>query len=388
MNLRQCGITAVLALGLFLAGGPSRADQEELQAGYVFDFWNSNSLYNGTENRVPLSYYFSSPDLSLSLNTAFVAGDYVQDADPSFGIAGSSYSSSEFSDTSLGVNWGLDMGNSVRSTFSGILNIPTGDNRWEIAELVGAIPFIFEPSYYHGAGWGGDVFYTLSVSSPGVEYGLGGGFMSTATYDTTLSAQGTFSPGDNAVALATLGLRMSAADIWAFRYVRTFPFESTYSTASEDFTEDASNILTTQWISQMGKDKLVINASYSFYGTGNTAQTTAPYSLAADPGPYFGDKLEIHPIFGYSAGPGVVLESGLVWDWIQPNGYPQSSTEYYEGGGNLLGAEQSITFQLSSSTFWNLAGLYHYIANVNAGVNNQTITYQRFTFGTNVGFKW
>jgi hypothetical protein len=58
------------------------------------------------------------------------------------------------------------------------------------------------------------------------------------------------------------------------------------------------------------------------------------------------------------------------------------------GGGNLWGAEQSITFQLSPETFWNLAGLYHNIAANNAGANNQTITYQRITLGTNVGLKW
>ncbi|HTC19769.1 MAG TPA: hypothetical protein VK859_02910, partial [bacterium] len=126
----------LLGIGLFLSLGPAWADQEELQLGYVFDSWTSNSLFHGTEQRVPLSYYFSSPDLTLSLGTAFVAGDYVEDSDAVQGITGSEYKSSQFSDTDLGINWDLDMGNSLKSTLSGTLNFPTGDNRWEISEQV------------------------------------------------------------------------------------------------------------------------------------------------------------------------------------------------------------------------------------------------------------
>lgn len=384
-----------LALSLLLCS-VACADQEELQLGYVFDGWNSNSLFHGTENRVPLSYYYSAKDLQVTVNTSFVSGDYVEDSGSN--VLGSSYSASKFADTSLGINWGLDMGGSVKSTFSGTLNFPTGDNNWEIAEQVGAIPFIFEPTFYHGDGWGGDLFYTLSADTNGMEYGVGGGYMSTATYDTDPSSQGTLSPGNNFLALATVGFQMSNTESLAFRYVRTFPMESTYADATKDFTEGPGNIATAQWFSQMGGDRLVLNASYGFYGTGSTAQPTAPYSLSADPGPYFGDKLEVHPIFGYSMGSGVVLESGLLFDWIQPNGYPNTqvvvgSADSYEGGGILLGAEQSLTFQLSSSTFWNIAGLYHYIANDNAGQNALgqnvlTVTYNRFSIGTNVGFKW
>lgn len=392
MTSKSAKILLAVAAGLLLAAG-AQADQQELQVGYVFDAWNSNSLYHGTEHRVPLSYYFSSPDFSLSLNSAFVAGEYDQDANSSAGITGNSYSSSSFMDTSLGARLSLDMGNSVKSGFSGTLNFPTGNDNWEIAEQVGAVPFIFEPGYYRGAGWGGNFFYTLSASAPGAEYGLGLGYMATGTYDTGLSAQGLFSPGDNLVALATAGFEMSPADTLAFRYARTFPMESTYSNPANDFTLGPGNICSAQWMSKMGGDKLVINASYSFYGTGSTAQANAPYSLAANPGAYLGDRLELHPVLGYSAGSGVVLETGLVGDWIQPNGYPRPqgiiSTPGYQGGGILLGAEQSLTFQLSQTTFWNLAGLYHFISNDNMGGNyDASVAYQRFSFGTNMGVKW
>lgn len=395
MEFMQFGKTRIILLmvmELLLSLGWAWANQEELQLGYAFNSWSSNSLYHGTEQRVPLGYYFSMPNLTLSLTTAFVAGDYVEDADASNGITGAEYKSSQFSDTDLGINWGLDMGNSWKSNFFGTLNFPTGDQSWELEEQTLAIPYIFEPSYYRGEGWGGNLFYTLSRTTADTSYGLGGGFISTSVYDTTLSTEGTFSPGDNVVALATLGFRMSSADTLGFRVVHDFPLEATYSNPGEDFTEGESTILTSQWISQMGKDKLVVNVSYTFYTPGSTAIPTAPYYLKPAPGTYFGDRLEIHPIMGYSVGPGVVMETGLIWDWIQPNGYPQTAPvgelSEYEGGGNLLGGEQSITFQLSPGTFWNIAGLYHYIANLNAGESSQTITYQRFTLGTNVGVKW
>src|ERR1700691_6301819 len=103
MKFEKIIIRLLWMMGLFLCLGPVWADQEELQLGYVFDSWSSNSLFHGTEQRIPLSYYFSSPNLALSLNTAFVAGDYVADADASLGLTGAEYKSSQFSDTDLGV---------------------------------------------------------------------------------------------------------------------------------------------------------------------------------------------------------------------------------------------------------------------------------------------
>ncbi len=388
---KKIGVVILSGLAL-LFWGSARAEQEELQLGYVYNSWTSNSVIHGSEQRVPMSYYFSMPNLSLSLNTAFVMGDYIEDA--AQGFTGSEYKSSQFSDTSLGMNWGFGLGESVKSNIVGSLNIPTGDNRWELQAENGSIPYIFEPTYYHGRDWGGSLFYTLSFSNPGLEYGIGGGYMSTGKYDITLSDVGTYSPGDAGVAMATLGFRLSPGDTWGFRFVRTFPIEATYANPSENFTQGQGSVVTTQWTSQMGSDRLVVNASYSFYNAGFTAQSSAPYSLSQDPGAYFGDHLEIHPILGYGVGKGVVMETGLLWDWFQPNGFPLNFGSgnpdiLYEGGGNLLGAEQSITFQLTPGTFLSLAGLYHYVENDNAGIGNQgTITYQRITVGTNMGVKW
>src|SRR5262249_20349129 len=106
---------------------------------------------------------------------------------------------------------------------------------------------------------------------------------------------------------------------------------------------------------------------------------------------FLGDRLEVRPILAYQAGSGVMLESGLVWKRIFPNGYPDSDTGFFQGGGHLLGAEQSVTFRMGGGVFLNLAGLYHYILNEKAaldGANNLTnVTYDRITFGTNVGYQ-
>ena len=66
----------------------------------------------------------------------------------------------------------------------------------------------------------------------------------------------------------------------------------------------------------MGKDKFVMNLSYSLYNKGLSGDP-----LAEDPGIYFGDRLEIHPILGYVVGKDTAMETGLIWDRVFHNGY-------------------------------------------------------------------
>src|SRR5581483_8960287 len=172
------------------------------------------------------------------------------------------------SDSTLGMNLNLDMGNSVKSSFIGSLNIPTGDTTWESKEQLGSIPYVFEPSYYHGRNWGGNFFYTLEMASHGSQLGLGLGYMATSTYDTGISDIGTYYPGDTVAATGTIGFEMSPSETWAFRLIKTFPLESKNGDVSQYFTAGQSSIFTSQWTSKMGKDKLVLNFSYSFYNKG------------------------------------------------------------------------------------------------------------------------
>ena len=359
------------------------ADQQQLQIGYVFSGWTSNSLYSGTEHRVPLSYSFTTPNFGFSLGTAFVAGDYKNTG----GGIDSEYNSSQFSDSTIGMNVNFNMGNSMKSSLVGSLNIPTGDTTWEAREEIGAVPNIFEPSYYHGRGFGGNLFYTLDASGPGSELGLGLGYMATTSYDTGIPGLESYYPGDTVLAIGTFGFKMSSADTWGFRVIHTFPLESTNADPNLDFTPGQSSIFTTQWVSQMGTDKLSLNLSYALYNRGFSDSLTNLGTLEENAGAFFGDRMTVHPIMGYVLGKDLSMETGLIWERVFQNGYSFGDPNFV-GGGNLFGAEQSLTFQLNPGTFWNIAGLYHYIENDNAGVNRATINYQRFTIGTNVGLKW
>ena len=386
MNFILKKILAVLPVIFFAVPCLVKADEQQLQIGYVFNDWTSNSLFSGAEHRIPLNYSFAAPNFGLRLGTAFVAGDYKNTG----GGIDTEYNSSQFSDSTIGMNVNFNMGNSVKSSFVGSVNIPTGDTTWEAKEANGAIPYVFEPSYYHGRGFGGNLFYTLDASSPGFELGLGLGYMATTTYDTGILGLETYYPGDTIAALGTLGFKMSPADTLGIRVVQTFPLESTNADPTLDFTPGQSSIFTGQWVSQMGKDKLAINLSYTLYNRGFGSSVVNPGTLVENSGAIFGDRLAVHPILGYMVGKDTYLETGLAWEKIFQNGYSFGDAGF-EGGGNLFGAEQSITFQLDPGTFWNIAGLYHYIENDN--VENflgqaVTVNYQRFSIGTNVGLKW
>jgi hypothetical protein len=59
----------------------------------------------------------------------------------------------------------------------------------------------------------------------------------------------------------------------------------------------------------------------------------------------------------------------------------------------LVGVEQSVTFQMGSGSFLNLAGLYHCVVDQKAAPDAVTgalydVTFNRISFGTNVGFQW
>ncbi len=379
----------VLALGMAVSA-PARADEQQIQTGYVFDGWMSDSVQNGYENRFPITYSFIRPNFAFRLGTAFVAGDYRQNDVPAKGYIGSDFSASKLSDSDVGMSYRFDLGESLKSQIDGNINIPTGDPSWEARqEQSGSIPYVFEPSFYHGRGWGMNLFYSMTSVNPGYESSLGMGYVATSTYDTGLVGFGSYYPGDTLIVTGAVAFKMTGADALGFRAAHTFPLESVNADPSEDFVAGQSSIFSTQWVSKMGSDKLVVNASYTLYNKGWQADLFVPSgTLIESPGSFLGDRLEIHPILGYVAGQDMTMESGLIWKRVFKNGYSFADTGLYQGGGNLFGVEQSVTFQLDKSTFWNVAGLYHFIANDDMGQNHETINYHRFTLGTNVGIKW
>jgi len=374
---------------LALLSGPALADQAEFQLGYIFDSWTSNFISSGSENRIPASFHFASGDFSLLADTSFVMGDYEQtavDTSPA-----SSYKPSQFSDSSLSAAMNFHLGPSLLSSVSGALNIPTGNSAWESQSENGAIPFLFEPSFYHGRGWGGSFFWGVTSTEEAFHWGMGAGYLLTTTYNVGLAGESDFNPGDSLLVVGSLGGKLSETEQLGMRVIHTFAFESKVTDAAFKFTSAESTVLAGQWLSRLGADRFVLNASYSFYSRGMVADTVTSLQVREQEN-FLGDRLEIRPFLGYQAGPGVALESGLVWKRIFPNGYSAADTGHYQAGGNLFGAEQSLTLTMDSGVFLNFAGLYHLILDeksaLDAGNNLTDVAYNRITFGTNVGFKW
>ena len=380
---------AALALSCLIAG-PALADRAEFQLGYVFDLWNSNFISSGQEHRIPASFHFSSKDFNLWADGAFVVGDYEQTATGA--SPASSYKPSQLSDSSLSASYSFHLGPSVLSTASGSVNFPTGDTTWESQSASGAIPYLFEPSFYHGRGWGGSLFWSVAASGDVLQWSLGAGYLLTTTYDIGLAGQSQFNPGDSLLAVGSLGGNVSQNQKLAVRAVHTFAFESKVTDPLSQFTSAESTVVSGQWLDRMGDDRLALNLSYSFYGLGMMNDPLTGQQVRESSN-FLGDRLEVKPFLGWQAGTGLDLQSGIVWDRIFPNGYPESDTGHFQAGGFLLGAEQSMTFDMGAGLFLNLAGLYHFVLNEKAAQDTGTgawynVTYNRFSFGTNVGFQW
>ncbi len=381
-------IFAALFLGLF--NSPVSAERVQFQLGYVFDSWTNNFISSGQEHRMPASLSFTSGDLNLSGETAFVIGDYEQMATSTSGA--SSYQPSQFSDSSVSASVDLHLGPSLLSTLAGSLNIGSGDTNWESRSSNGAIPFLFEPSFYHGRGWGGSFFWSLASTEQAFQWGAGAGYLLTTTYAIGLAGDSTFNPGDSLLVMGSMGGSLSRDEKIGVQAFHTFAFESKVADPLAQFTSAESTVVCGQWLKKMGGDKLALNLSYSFYGRALVADPTTGQQVSEDEN-FLGDKLEVRPFFGYQTGPGVSFQTGLIWDRVFPNGYPQSDSLHFQAGGDLLGLEQSATFQMGSGAFLNLAGLYHFINDQKAAVDAVTgslydVTYSRISFGTNVGFQW
>lgn len=383
----------ILGLVLLLGSSASAswAGPMQFQLGYVFDSWTSNFIYSGTEHRIPASLRLTAPDFSLSADTAFVVGDYERTS--SGGFTAASYQANQLSDSALSASLDMKAGPSLVSNLTGTLNIGTGDTSWESQSAdKGAIPFVFEPSFYHGRGWGGSLFWSLASAQENFNWGAGAGYLLTTSYNTGLAGQSVFNPGDSLVVMGSMGGSLSKTGTIGIQAFHTFAFQSKVTDPLAQFTSAESTVFTGQWLEKMGGDKFALNASYSFYGRGMVADQSTGQQVRETQN-YLGDRLELRPFLGYGSGPGVSMMTGLVWDHVFPNGYGPTDKAFYQAGGDLFGVEQSVTFAMGGGAFFNLAGLYHYVFAHNAAQDNVTlawydVSFNRISFGTNVGFQW
>lgn len=378
-------VLGILALLGILGFSKVGAWDQELQTGYVYDFWNSNFIYHGSESRFPLSYRLSNEKWSFQLSTAFLSGDYQADATSA--SSAERFNSQDLSDLAFRASVLIPTGEGLRSSLSAGLNIPTGNNQWEATAANGAVPYYFEPSYYHGRGFGCDFFYTLNSSGQGTQWGAGLGFLQTTSY---LYSGESPTPWGAVVGMATLGFPAGKDETFSFRGVYSLPMQANDPHSLGSFTLSQSAEFSAQWSKKIGTDRLQLVLSYSLLGQSTFPDSTSGVNTTVSE-TFLGDRFRIRPFLAWVLVPGVAMETGLDWKHIFTNGY-STTDQAYNGGGDLVGALQSATFQVDPSTYFNLAGSYQYVLAKDfakdSGGQLTNVSFDQFTFGANVGFKW
>jgi len=141
-------------------------------------------------------------------------------------------------------------------------------------------------------------------------------------------------------------------------------------------------VLSTQWLSRLGQDRFALNLSYSFYSREwwrirDLLQVREDFN-------FLGDRLDSGPFSATRPGSGVALESGLVWKRIFATAI-RKATQVISKPGNLLGAEQSVTFRMGSGYF-SIRGAFPRIVDEKAATdilgNLTNISYNRFAIAT------
>jgi hypothetical protein len=333
-----------------------------------------------------MSYRLTTENLSLQLSTAFVSGDYESDAVND--LSSSNFSGQNLSDTFLQSSLSFPMGGDLKSAVMGSMNIPTGDVQWEENASRSTVPYVFDPSYYHGRGFGFDLFYLLTSNGQGAQWGAGLGYMRSTIY-----SNGTdLTPWGAVIGMACLGLSAGQDEHFNFRIDHSVPFAATPDISAFPFTLGQSTQLSGQWIKKLGGDRFQVTASYGLFDQSQFPDLTTG-SYLQDSQTYLGDRAQVRPFFAWVFASGIAMETGFDWLHIFATG-ADTSAQFYNGGGDLYGVLQSITFQLDPGTFLNVAGQYDYIYTLNSAYADQARTtltnvgYNKFLLGTNVGFKW
>jgi hypothetical protein len=337
-----------------------------------------------------LSYRLTASNLSLQLSTAFLSGDYKSDVVN--GDDRGSFAGQSLSDTLVRASLSYPMGGDLGSTFSGSLNIPTGDTQWEGNASENAVPYVFDPSYYHGRGFGFDLFYMLTSNGQGSQWGAGLGFLrATTSYTGGGSGQG-LTPWGAVIGMACLGLSGGKDEQFNFRIDHSVPFSTVAEGANYPFTLGQSTQFSGQWIKKLGGDRFQLTASYGLFDQSQFPDLTSG-SYIQDSQTYLGNRAQVRSFLGWVFAPGVSMETGLNWLHIFANGI-DPATSFGNSGGDLYGALQSITFQIDPGTYLNIAGEYDYIYTLDSAYADfpptvlTNVSYNKFLLGSNVGFKW
>ncbi len=356
----------------------------QLSVGGQFDSWSGNYVNpdgspapnGGWELWAPLSLSVKvDTGLSFYGQTGYGNGKYT---DPSG--SGTIYLNN-FSDTVIGTEIAFKSF-SVPSILNIGLNLPTGDQTWELKQIASSISTDFINSRYRGRGLGVSAMYGLSFPMGGSEIGVAAGYSYSGTFDPAIGT-----------AADSGQLKLGDALFMAFNHVQSFS-----GNQSQIIRLSAFYFLSTQQNSsnvyQAGPN---INASYSWIN---------PTAFSFDFGGqyYFPSQLPIGGQFvtesHNSIGPRFYLSPSyafgdlaiaVVAKYVLQNGYAITDL-LYNGGGFLFGIDPSYRLKLDESSALKFTAGYDYVVTLDSGLDasgNKTNTlFNNWTFGTSYEVKF
>ncbi len=363
----------------------------QLSLGGQFNAWNATNTVNLDGSPAPNNFegWEIWAPLSLSFNVDGGLGFYGQTEygngyykDTPSGSTSDIQYMNNFSDTVVGADLNFKSFN-VPSILNVGFNIPTGDPSWEQRQIASSVPTEFLASRYRGRGFGISAMYALAFPAGSAQIGASAGYLYSGNYNPNF---GTGSP--------VADLKLGDSVFVSFNHIQPFS-----DNQSQIIRLSGLYSLTTsidkQSVFQMGPN---INASYSWNN---------PKAFSFDLGvQYFlpGQRQQIggafvtEPQISYGArfylAPSYVMGDFTLAaqaKYILPNGYPQSDTVLYNGGGYLLGVNPSYRLKLDDSSALKFSAGYDFINAQNLGNalggGRADIYYNNWTFGTSYEVK-
>ena len=351
-----------------------------LDLGAKYVGWDTNSALgypdNGMEILAPLTFSATPwKDFRFYGQTEYAVGHYTDS------VSGSpeTFNLSHLTDSVLGLEANFNSF-SLPSLVNIGFNIPTGDPTWELKQTSSIVPTEFIDGDYRGRGFGMSFLYGLSLPAGGAQYGVAAGYMYSGAFNPYFG-QGTTANQLKLGDSAFLSLNRAAThggDQNDIIRVSVFYFLSTQ--------QDSAPLL------QMGPN---VNASYSWNNPkalsfevggqyflpeqkSNNGQQLSPEAFNS-----LGARFYLNPSYAFGN-----LTVAARLKYVLANGYPQSDSVNYDGGGYLAGLEPTYLFKLDANSSLKISAGYDYVLWKNVAKDQLNpsdrvnFEYGRWTFGT------
>jgi len=382
-----------LTLCLCLLALPLAAAQGEFLTGYQYLSYDSNFTAHGTEQAIPLSLRvrLMGGRLKLNANTSYFMGAYRQDAVPAVGLASSSYDPKKLSDSLVGGSFEFALG-SFSSVLALQLNLPTGDERWELDQLIdrqspGNIPSVFVPTRYRGRAFGVNGLLGLGREFAKWNLGLAGGYLNSGSVEVgALASPVDLNAGDYWVGVVTLSRKMKGSRL-RFKASEAIA-QNTEIDGQDVFKSPPCTVLDLDF-STTGENRFALGTAVNLYGKGRVTDILGVLTDEAEKS--LGTRIEVKPSYRYSLGKRTGMETRLRWKYVLDNGYAEDDLRF-EGGGVLLGAAQGFRYKTRGGLLLGLDAAYdrilHEKAAHDSGYRFTNVAYNVLALKSTVGVSW